>query len=481
MRAERRSFDELQTSLIERLRTEGPSALLSGTVVVTPSISFPAVELRKIIGIEHYEERMLFMLLYLADPRMRVLFVSSVAIESTVVDYFLSFLDDPEDARSRLEFVSLGDPEARALSEKLLERPDAIELIRDLAGADAYMLPFNVTPLEKTLSELTQIPVYGAHPDLAVLGSKSGGRRVAAEAGVSILPGAEDLFSLKEIETAAEEIRERYPKAGSIVIKLNNGFSGQGNAIVSLAGPLSPLESAPTVFCATEESWPSYAPKISAEGAVIEQHIRTPGLVSPSAQMRILATGNVEAVSTHDQILGGPDDQVYLGCRFPAAQAYRSEITAAATEIGRVLSDKGVIGSFGIDFVIEPGGAVNLSEINLRLGGTTHPFLTAHQVTGGTYDAATVRLLVGDKEIHYVSTDNLKADSLKAITASQAISAIEEAGLAFDRATARGVVLHLLGALPRYGKVGTLAISDSPEDADRLYRETEACLSALRA
>ena len=60
------AFDVLAKRLAER----HPGYLLpnptTSTVVVVPSLTFPVVELRKIVGIQHYEERLLFLLL-LAD------------------------------------------------------------------------------------------------------------------------------------------------------------------------------------------------------------------------------------------------------------------------------------------------------------------------------------------------------------------------------------------------------------------------------
>src|SRR5437763_2975620 len=106
-----------------------------------------------------------------------------------------------------------------------------------------------------------------------------------------------------------------------------------------------------------------------------------PGIVSPSVHLLISPSGAVEVVSNHDQILGGYHDQVYLGCRFPARAEYRLDIQERARRVGAVLAADGVIGAFGIDFVLVPDGRgghdINLSEINLRMGGTTHPFLMA--------------------------------------------------------------------------------------------------------
>ena len=72
---------------------------------------------------------------------------------------------------------------------------------------------------------------------------------------------------------------------------------------------------------------------------------------SPSVQLRVTPTGDVELLSTHDQVLGGPSGQSYLGCRFPADFAYAVAISAEAKIIGARLAREGVIGRFAIDFV----------------------------------------------------------------------------------------------------------------------------------
>ena len=72
--------------------------------------------------------------------------------------------------------------------------------------------------------------------------------------------------------------------------------------------------------------------------------------------------------------------------------AYASAITRDAAKVGDLLRDAGVIGRFALDFVVtrENDAApweTYAIEINLRKGGTTHPFLTLQFLTGGTYDA----------------------------------------------------------------------------------------------
>ena len=293
-----------------------------------------------------------------------------------------------------------------------------------------------------------------------------------------VLAGTEDIFSLSELAKAVAGLRDARPEATAVVVKLNNGFSGQGNAIVELDGAADSLADAPTVFCAGEESWQSFEAKIEDEGAIVEELVASPGLRSPSVQLQISPTGEVEVLSTHDQILGGPQNQVYLGCSFPARPEYRLAIQAEACKVAQVMVNRGVIGVFGIDFLVD-GDRVTLSEINLRMGGTTHPYWMALLATGGAYDQASGELRVPGGEARcYLATDNIKSLRLLGSHPADAIARIDEAGLAFDPSTNTGATLHLLGALPGAGKMGVTCIAETPGAAEELYARVLEALEA---
>src|SRR5919204_127728 len=138
-----------------------------------------------------------------------------------------------------------------------------------------------------------------------------------------------------------------------------------------------------------------FARVLSEQCGVVEE--RMDGVVaSPSVQLRITPLGEVELLSTHDQILGGPSGQSYLGCRFPADPAYAAAITREAAKIGTRLVREGVLGRFAIDFVVvrENGRWKPFAiELNLRKGGTTHPFLTLQFLTDGRYDPDDARFV----------------------------------------------------------------------------------------
>ena len=58
-------------------------------------------------------------------------------------------------------------------------------------------------------------------------------------------------------------------------------------------------------------------------------------------QLRLSPAGQVDIMSTHDQVLGGPHGQTYFGCHFPADPAYAERIAAEGLKVGRRLVKEG--------------------------------------------------------------------------------------------------------------------------------------------
>ena len=141
----------------------------------------------------------------------------------------------------------------------------------------------------------------------------------------------------------------------------------------------------------------AYVAKLESDGGIVEERIIGEELLSPSVQLRALPDGTVELLSTHDQLLGGASGQSYLGCTFPADPAYSRLISHPAMAVGKRLAAEGVLGRFAVDFVVVRDAAGEWSayaiELNLRKGGTTHPFLTLQFLTDGRYDGPSGRFL----------------------------------------------------------------------------------------
>ncbi len=116
-------------------------------------------------------------------------------------------------------------------------------------------------------------------------------------------------------------------------------------------------------------------------------------------------------------------------------------------------------------------------ELNLRKGGTTHPFLTLQFLTDGRYDPVTSLFLTPrDHEKHLVATDHLESDLLRGLVPADLFDIVARHGLQFDQSRQEGVVFHMISSLTEHGRVGLTAVGDTPEEAERRYRQAERVL-----
>ena len=195
-------------------------------------------------------------------------------------------------------------------------------------------------------------------------------------------------------------------------------------------------------------------------GGIVEELIEEQGTTSPSAQLRINPRGQVIPIATHDQILAGPSGQTYVGCRFPAADAYRLEVQETASRVGAVLAAKGVVSRFSIDFLAYPTDAgpwrLLALEINLRMGGTTHPFLALKFLTAGQLEPRTgLFRSPGGLPKYYRATDNLGSEAYRGLLPEDLIDIVTVNRLHYDHGSETGVLFHIMGALSEFGKGGS--------------------------
>jgi hypothetical protein len=421
--------------------------------------------------------------------------VTSRTILPSIIDYYLDLLPGviPSHARQRLFLPSPMDGSARPLSEKLLERPRLIERIRSLIlDADrAHLVPFNTTHRERELAVQLGIPMYGADPKFFPLGTKSGCREIFIEETVAHPLGHENIGNEKDLIEAIARMRATKPSITQAMVKLNEGVSGEGNAVVDLRGLPAPGESKELAtlkdrlramrFELSGTSYESYMKKLEERNGVVEERIMGEEFRSPSVQLRVTPLGKVELLSTHDQLLGGPSGQSYLGCVFPADTAYAPLITREAEKVGKRLAKEGVIGRFALDFVVvrakngkwEPYAI----EINLRKGGTTHPFLTLQFLTDGTYNTETgIFTAPNGQEKFFVASDHVESPRYRTLTPDDLFDIVVRHNLHFDQTRQTGVVFHMMSALGELGRTGLTAVGNSHEEAKATYDRAIAVL-----
>ena len=476
-------FDELQDRLIplwqaiENLDDDGEQ-----TIVVVPSLTVDYAALRGSV-LQAYEERFLFLLLLLRQPSARLIYVTSQAIQPNVVDYYLGLLPGVvvSHARRRLHLVAPQDGAPQPLSIKLLQRPTLLERIRRLIPdpSRAHLVPFNTTNYERDLALRLGIPMFGADPRLLHLGTKSGCRKLFRDVGMRLPEGAEDIRSLDDVIDALIELKKKEPGVTEAMVKHDEGVSGEGNAIVDLADIDGTSRDAvgervqSMRLEAAHLEVGQFLDKLAEQGGIVEERVRGRSIVSPSVQLRVTPLGQVEILSTHDQLLGGTHGQKYEGCVFPAAPGYAALIAAEASKADEKLVSEGVLGRYAIDFVCaqsDDGWQPYAIELNLRKGGTTHPYLTLQFLTNGEYDATagTFATATGQSRC-YVATDALSNVRYRAFTPDDLFDVTVRHGLHFDQTRQTGVVFHMMSAIGDHGRLGLTAVDETREGAKALY------------
>jgi len=491
---DRELFNQLKEELRHQFRTTFPDKLAPRTVVVLPSLTLDHTILSKVKGHVFYEERLLCLLMLLRMPRTRVIYITSVPIDPAIVDYYLHLLPGITGyhARQRLTLLSCFDASSIPLTEKILQRPRLIERIRELIqpNSPAHLTCFNVTEYERTLALQLQIPLYGCDPDLNYLGTKSAGRKLFKSLNILTPDGFEDVKTKAEVIGCLTLLKQQKPWLRKAVIKMNDGFSGEGNAVFSYDGAPDDDSLQNWIAEHINDQLKIVASKLSAElffkkfeqmEGIVEEFLEAELITSPSVQCLIDPLGNISVLSTHDQMLGGENSQVFLGATFPADKIYAKEVGRLGAVVAAGLKQQGVIGRFGIDFMSTKTGNEfkhYAIEINLRKGGTTHPYLMLQFLTQGDYDPEKGEYFMPDgKKRYYFATDNLQRDCYKGLMPHDLIDIAMMNDLHYSNAQEEGVMFHLISALSQFGKVGLVCIGRTPERAVEYYNKVVQVLN----
>ena len=484
------AFDQLQRKLDPALRVNRAGSTVDHVLVSLPSFSVSESILShyadRIPSLEH--RYLMAVLIAGRIPACEILFVSTKRPDQVVVDYYISLIPADRRASARVQVLAIDDGTTNSVAGKIAADPAFQARIRELiAGRPAFIEPWNVTETEQEMALALGIPVNGTRPDLRPLGFKSAGRRLFRQAGVPLPEGREDVHTLSDAEDAVLEVLARRPGATGVVIKHDDSGAGDGNVVLDL----EPMADAPNPVAwlrSQLEALPDwYRADLAAQGGVVEERVAGTRFSSPSAQVDIRPDGSVQVLATHEQVLGGPSNQVYLGCRFPADPGYAPELARHAHAIGLELARAGALGRFAVDFVCAAEGdgpwRVYAIEVNLRKGGTTHPYTALRNLVPGRYepDAGHWTANMDGRTRAYSATDNLLDPRWTGLDPGAVINAVRDAGLEFTDATGTGVVLYMLSGLGIDGRLGFVAIGYTPEHAEALAARVRGAIDGLVA
>jgi hypothetical protein len=476
------SFRELQERLGEAWALNKPDVEREHVLLVLPSFSVGESLLShyadRIVALEH--RYLLAMLMLWRIEACHMIFLSTGSPTDEILRYYSSLA--PPDRRERMlrrfHHVGVPDTSARSIAAKVLDRPDILDRIRGMIGdRPAFIEPWNVTDDEVAVALRLGVPIDGTDPKLWPLGFKSAGRKLFRDASVPVPAGREDIRTVDDVVAAIEAVRTERPAAPGVVVKLDNSGAGDGNIVLRFDG-VAPDDG----LRARVASMPEWFLNELRGGGIVEELIAGERFTSPSVQVDVTPFGDVDILSTHEQVLGGETGQVYTGCRFPADPSYAAELAGQGRAVGERLAQNGVLGRFALDFAVASSRSgradVYALEINLRKGGTTHPYATLRNLVPGRYDADEGRWISDSDGTPrwYRSTDNLVDEGWLGLAPNRVIRSVADAGLQFDISTGRGVVLHMLSSLAIDGRFGLTAIGRTPDEADQLYEAAAAAV-----
>ena len=223
--------------------------------------------------------------------------------------------------------------------------------------------------------------------------------------------------------------------------------------------------------------WDRFAAKIAEAGGIVEEWIAGDGVRSPSVQLRITPLGDLEIISTHDQILGGPSGPGLPGVHVSGRSGLRAARSSRmALRVGEVLKTRGVLGRFGVDFVSVPRrGRLAAFRHRDQPAQGRHD---AHVPDAAVPDTGALRRRArrvrdaGGASRCYYATDNVVNPLYRRLTREDLVEVTDRHDLHFDATRQRGVVFNLIGALSEFGKIGVVAIDEDRRAAQALFRDT---------
>jgi hypothetical protein len=471
------------------------------TFVVISGLNSDKFNLKNVKGLKYYEERMLFFLFLLSYKKTKIIYVTSENFNTNLFDYYIRLISkkrkEIDEMKSRFTHIEVLDDKHLSLTNKILSSKKILRQIskKIVDKKTAVLRCYNPTADERKLAVALQVPLFGSGEKFDYVGTKSGGRKVFSSAGLALIPGTGYIKSFSDLTVAMAKLIKNYPLRKRLIIKLDKGASGRGNCIfnheqllldndleVSAQTEVNKLASLIKnqfkkycQFELTTETPENYVKEFNRIGGIVELYIKGEIKFSPSVQLAISVQGTPSIVSTHEQILGGLESQKFLGCAFPSLPDHRKSIVQEAKKVAIWMAKKGMIGNFGIDFIVnrdtpKDKPEVYPIEINLRKGGTTHPFRIAHYLTKSKYKADGL-LYSGKTPIYYLSRDLIENKEYKKISANELIELVKGSKIHFNKYSKRGVLVFMPGAITKYGKFGAICIGHSSAEAENYYKK----------
>jgi len=455
----------------------------SRTIVLIPNISAGAYLHSFYDGLQFFEERYLYFLVYLRQPKTRVVLILSEGLDPAYLDYVFghvtSLLGVPRAAlEERITYIwvpTLGEP---SLTHSLVKQPDILNTIKEAIPQDVptYIEFFRTTKEAVKVADALDLPWYGIPEDLLYINEKIGSKEIFAAADVPCARGY-SAFSEEEIVERLHTLMKE-TKAEKFFIKANDAGGGVGIASIERKDISSDVTNTIAhVRLAGDEDVSQFFSSMRQEGCIVEEVLSADVVNSPSVQFEIFPDGTIKNNATHEQVI--TEGIFYAGVSFPAKAAYRQQVIDMGTRIAEEIADRGGLGIGAIDLLAIKDNAdehwqISAIEINARKGGTTHTYMWAMFLTGSVYNEVTGLLKNDQGAVYYRGTEEfLKREELKHISVESFLEAFRKSGLDFDHSKKTGAFIHMATCLPHFGKFGVTVIGRTPEEVEEKWHLLE--------
>jgi L-propargylglycine--L-glutamate ligase len=440
---------------------------VGSTRIVLYSPSYAGRVLEAIPYTRYLWERSLCYLSDLRQDHTHLIMITPAPVDSHTLDYHFRDLyqfDDQQvrSATERLTFLTPRPTPSRPLDAAVLADDEIMyRLVQEMKlGRNVSITNFAASPEATKIASVLGSGLDEPDPQLSARwGSKLGGKQILLRSSVAVPPGDPRLLTDEASVTAAARrlTTTGDRSARQVVVKLDDSSWGSaiGNAVLDGERLLRTGDLRESVEL-IHQPWTDFIQELSRGGAIVEEYL--PDVTSsPSGIGQIAGNGAVTVTATHDQTLSLGE---YMGARFPCGEQWRQQIIHSVERVGHTLSDLGVRGTFGVDFVASATRGLHAVEINLRKVGPSHAVHYVESVAGPLTDRHS-RPGQDERPLHYLYRRVLQPDILHRLHPRVIIDRLRNADLLYQHTTGEGVILHMLGALPSCGFIELTSIATS--------------------
>ncbi|XP_047452635.1 IQ motif-containing protein H [Mugil cephalus] len=374
------------------------------TIIHIPSLGYCQSQRMNLRGFDILQNVQISRVCDIRDENVEVIYVCSQHLGDDILHYYTSLLKcdgaaDGADAGATLalscmrRFIIL-TPEAvdhfpthnMCLSTLLKYSPRTLKRIRNLIqGKQAYIVGGVAHTDDLAVADELGVPILGPEPAIAQLhGSKSGGRRIFAGAGIDVPPGQGDIYSLNQLHEILAELMTENMDVQRWLFKTDSEHGGRGTAYCDTChiscykwarheyhryGPelwntkwmqepvlLRYLDEIPEWLAHYAQpaktscypNWACFLKTFLRQGGVVEAYPPSDSITCLTVDLLLEPGGEVTVLSCGDQLHGSCQLEA-IGSTVPQTSVHPEILHSICTRVGQACLQRRIVGHVSVD------------------------------------------------------------------------------------------------------------------------------------